>query len=272
MSIFAPSTTSLESTPAESPKVETPASPTTPVANQATEIPGTPAAETPAADAATEQQTPKPSRAAERISQIYAQKKSAETQRDYAFAEVQRLREELEKRPQVAADDFAGQEEERLRRVVKTERLDQTVTDANRAHQQVVAARDATFSAKIDAARDRIPDLGPALETFFQLPLSNVAADFIVDSDKAAEIAYYLAKNPNEAVHIARLRPIDQGIALARIESRVTASPPKRLSQAPAPVQTVSGGVAGNASADLGSMAFADYEKARTAQMQARGR
>jgi hypothetical protein len=97
--------------------------------------------------------------------------------------------------------------------------------------------------------------------------VSEVAADLIAESDKGAEIANYLARNSEEASRIANLPDAYQGYELARIESRFKDNPMKRISQAPAPVQTVSGG-AGNPGVDLASLSMPDYIKARQAQQR----
>lgn len=125
--------------------------------------------------------------------------------------------------------------------------------------------RGAAFYAKVEAARERIPDIDKSLQAFGQLPLSEYAADIISESDRAVEIANYLGRNPAVAQRLVNLPPHFQGAEIGRLESMLAAQPTKRISQAPAPVNTVSGGV-GSPGVDLGSLSMADYIKAREAQ------
>lgn len=130
---------------------------------------------------------------------------------------------------------------------------------------RIAENRGATFNAKVDAARERIPDIDATLNAFRSLPVSEFAADLIAESDRSVEIANYLGRNPQEAFRIHSLPPAYQGAEIARIEAKVSTMPMKRISQAPAPVSTVSGG-SGSPAPDLGSLSMADYIKAREAQ------
>jgi hypothetical protein len=95
------------------------------------------------------------------------------------------------------------------------------------------------FETKLEAARERIPDLDQAMAAFANLPISDHAADIISDSDKAAEISYFLAKNPDDARRIASLAPHRQAYELAKIEARVSPGQSRRTSNAPPPVPII---------------------------------
>lgn len=65
-------------------------------------------------------------------------------------------------------------------------------------------------------------------------------ADAIVDSPVGPHIAYFLGKNPAEALRIAKLNPIRQIAELGRIEANLTAKPlRKNVTKAPEPVTPV---------------------------------
>lgn len=135
-------------------------------------------------------------------------------------------------------------------------------TSIEDASQRLALARGEAFFAKVEAVRERIPDIDQALQSFARVPLSDPACDVIAESDKAAELANYLGRNPAEAARIVRLAPQQQAIEIVRLENRITAQPVKRISQAPAPVQTLSGGPS-SPGVDLSSLSMADYMKAR---------
>lgn len=186
-----------------------------------------------------ENSDPKKGRAQTRIHELTAQKYEAERRANDAIAEAQRLREQLRSRPDIDPNDFNAQEAERLRRVVKEERFEDTVSNVRKAQKEATDARISMFDAKVEAARERIPDMDAALREFTQLPLSPEAADVLVESDKAAEIAYFLAKNPEQAHRIARLPAAKQGAELTRIEARISVAQPRKATAAPPPVPMI---------------------------------
>ena len=65
----------------------------------------------------------------------------------------------------------------------------------------------------------------------------------IIQADNAEEVAYYLAKNQDEAKRIASLDPIAQVRAIGKLEAKLSAEPPKPItpSKAPAPISPVGG-------------------------------
>lgn len=198
-----------------------------------------PPADTPPGDASETPPTePKRSRAAERINQLVAEKHAALRE----AAALRRQLEALQKAPtpRVDPDDFDGQQRESVRAVLREETSQRTEMMLQEALQRAHEAQVATFSAKVEAARERIPDIDRSLETFARLPLSQHAAEILVESDRAAEIAHYLAHNPREAYDIYHMTPAQQGRALALIEQRVSL-PARRTSATPPPPPTVTG-------------------------------
>jgi hypothetical protein len=135
---------------------------------------------------------------------------------------------------------FEESERIRLRNAFREESAMQAQQQAIQHHEAAIATPNAVFAAKVEAVQDRFPDLW---HRFDAVPCSQFAADFIVGSDKTIEIAHYLASNPKEAARISRLPDAQQGIALARIEGRISAAPAsRRVSNMPAPPRRVSGG------------------------------
>lgn len=227
--------------------------------------PATPpaAAETPKEPTADEAATDKPEKpkkpASERISELYAKAKSEERRAESAIAELRVLREQLNAPSKAAPDDFAAQDSERVRHAVKAERFEQTAQEAQRARASAAEAQVDVFNAKVDAARERMPDLDTAISEFLRLPLSEAAAQILVESDKAPEIAYYLSKNPDTARRLNALPLHMQGAELARIEARVSIASPKKTSTAPPPVPTISGASSPGGRKDPSEMSMEEY-------------
>jgi len=175
---------------------------------------------------------PKKSRFQERIDKLTADKYNAEREARALRERIERL--EQRERPEVDPEDYDSIERARLRDVLDEERQYEVRSEAERAVHQAQQVRTELFHAKVEAARDRIPDLDNSLRSFAQLPVTPESAEIIADSPKAAEIAHYLGVHPEIAHDIAAMSPVNQGRALAQIESRVTLTA-KKASTAPPP-------------------------------------
>lgn len=83
----------------------------------------------------------------------------------------------------------------------------------------------------------------------------------ILESDTGHEVAYHLAKNPDEAERIAKLPPLRQIAEFGKLEVKLSAP---KTSKAPAPINPI--GSQGNVSTDLERADQAAYEMARAKQ------
>ena len=160
---------------------------------------------------------------------------------------------------------YEQQQAHQVNRAIKADRLEQTIDEHKAITGQAAQTTAAVFYAKVEAARERIPDLDQAIHAFGSIPLSNLACEELAESEKAPEIANWLVRNPAEARRIVSLPPHRQVAEIARLEGRLTSVPTKRISQAPPPPQTVSGG-AGTSGIDLNTADMATYMRARMGQ------
>ncbi len=205
----------------------------------------------------------------ERYDRLKAESKQYQAEALVRRAEVQRLQAELDKLRAAKPDELDPEHDShRLKSVVKTERLEQKQEEADQAAHRAARARADAFSAKVEAARDRMPDFD---QVFPSTPISEVAAELIADSDKAAEIAYWLSKNQQEAHRIYQLPAHLQGAEIARIENRVSTVSTRKTSNAPTPPPVLSGQTAPGAK-DPASMSMSEYAKWREGQIKAAGR
>lgn len=264
-----------ESVSVPAPEIEkqapaTPAEAAQPQTEQTTEDQGEPAAEKPEKDDA------KKNSFKERIDRERDKKRDAERRAETAertASDLQRQLSELRQEYQkLDPNDVQGQQALQTRAAVKAERLEQMQVEGRSAAQEAVQSRATMFNDKIDAARERIPDLDQALANFQAVPVSEVAADLIATSEKAAELAHFLGRNPAEAHRIHRLPPHMQGAELARIESRLS-SPVRKPSNAPPPVRTNLGsGATPPAAKSHSEMSMDEYAKDYAARQAAKGR
>lgn len=204
----------------------------------------------------------KPNRASERISELYGKAKAAERLAEARARELTDLRKQLAELQQPPSDpnDFAAQQRNDVRAAVKEERMHEVYREAQAHAAEAQQLRLQGFQARVEAARERIPDIDNALREFAQLPVSEVAADIIGESDKAAEIAYYLSKNPDEARDLARLPNHKQAYKLAQIEAKVSKAEPRKTSNAPPPPPMI-GATSSPSAPALKDMGVADIAK-----------
>lgn len=130
------------------------------------------------------------------------------------------------------------------------------------AQAQELAAKTAqdAWSETTAGFRQRVPDFD-AVAHNPNLTVTPIMADAIRDSNRGAEIAYYLGKNPAEAAEIAALPPVSQATAIARLENRLGANAVS-VSRAPQPIGTLTGR-GGSAGKPLEDMDFEEYRRAR---------
>lgn len=253
--IPAASTPALPAPPA--PTIETTPAPSAAApAEQVKTEPGEPAAEPEAGQGEKDEQKPK-SRFQERIDRLTAERHAADARALAAEEKLRRLQQPLEI-PKDRDLTFEEQESIRIRQAFREERAAETEQEAVREREEAFLKRKQTFEAKAEAVADRMPDL---LERFSAVPVSHFAADFIAESEKTAELAYYLGSNPHEAQRIASLPVTRQAVELARLEARLNAAPQvRKTSAAPNPPPTVGGG-ASPGPKDPSTMSMAEYSE-----------
>lgn len=192
-------------------------------------------------------------KASERIGELYGRMKAAERERDMAVAEVQRLRQPAVSQQDYDRMSFEEQQALQVRQAVRQERADEMAQAARLREYEANIVRQEMFSQRLNEARESIPDIDKVISDP-TLPVSEIGARFIAESDKGPQVAYWLAQNRAEAARIASLDPYKQAFELGRLEQRASAAPAARkVSQAPAPVPIVGGGRAAGAK-DPGSM------------------
>ena len=123
-----------------------------------------------------------------------------------------------------------------------------TVQDHEARANQERAVRDRAVGEAWNAIKDDMRAKMPDFDQFVndQTPIHERAAPFIVESEKAGEIAYWLGKNPDAARDLFekfQTAPAQALVELGRIEARLSAPSPKTVSTAPKPAPILSGGV-----------------------------
>lgn len=103
-----------------------------------------------------------------------------------------------------------------------------------------------------------------------QVTITQEMSDIIVDSETGPKLAYYLGKNPNLAMEIARLPSHLQYKEMGRLEYEINskAPPAPQTTQAPAPIKPV--GTNSNVSKEPSEMSYDEFVTWRQKQIAAR--
>jgi hypothetical protein len=129
--------------------------------------------------------------------------------------------------------------------------------EAARASQQSLNSK----TENLYAQAEKVP--GFDRESFDELPLTQLIASALIESDVAPQLMAYMASNPEEVERIAKLSDARQAVELGKLEVKLQQAP--KTTKASPPISPVSGS-RGGASPDLNSADFAAYKAMRAKQ------
>jgi hypothetical protein len=186
----------------------------------------------------------KPRGVQKRIDELTGNWRNAERERDHwrevAMRSIQA--------PEPVYDDQGYDYSEQTAQPLSIEAIIQQAKEAIVAEQ-----RKAELSQKAESFKASVSD--PETQEFLNSPYAPITqemADIMLEHESGAQIAHWLARNQSEAARIAQLPPHKQALALITASSKAT--PPKRVTSAPAPIQRVAGKGAPAPSAENMSM------------------
>jgi hypothetical protein len=262
-------------TPAVDPnaQVETPATTT-----ETTAQPAEPPAATQAEDGKAEQlrdtegkflpKHPRVEKLQSAINELTRQKHDTARDVERLRAEAAELQKQLQSKPQIDPQDFEGLQAHAIQRAIKAERLEDTVSKVRDLESRSAQTTQQLIAAQVEEMREHIPDIdsiflptergGPNITPLMGEALSRV--------ENGALVAYHLFKNPREAARLCRADAATVFVEIGKLAAGVKATPTKRISQAPAPVSTVSGGSSKSAAVDLSTADYETYKKVRMGQ------
>lgn len=216
-----------------------------------------------------------------RIDELTKAREDAKRERDYWREQAMRNKPEpvQQEKQNVAQDDEP-----------KVEDFEFDIGKYNRAWYEWRKGQDDKQQAeqkKAEAQRERQRKFVESASTFAEsnpdfhdtinnpaLPINEQMVEVISEADNPAAVAYYLAKNPQEAEKIAAMSPAGIGRAIGRIEATLTTEAPRQITpktvtQAPPPVTTLSGSPASAKSYE--DMSMEEYDRQRKKERAAKG-
>jgi hypothetical protein len=182
------------------------------------------------------------------VNRSTAQKYQAIAERDQAFQRLQ----ELEARFGSQGGE-QGQNDEP--KAVDPRELDRLADERARhilRDRELIQKRDATLAAgrKIPGFDEAVATVGEEVPLLDRQARATPFLEAVLELDKPAQTLHWLGNNPEEAAAFARLTPLQIGIRLARLESRIEREA-KNTSAAPTPLRPVSSRTApGNTPSD----------------------
>ncbi len=187
-----------------------------------------------------------------RIGQLTRQRHEAERKADAAQAEAARYRQLVEQ--------MQRGEEPEVTRAGQEPDIDALVTKraAELSQQQAAAERGVSVSK---AGAEAYQDFQSAVKTLDAIGISDDQVRNLLGLDDAHKVIYQLGKNPDEAMRILSLPPLQQGRELERMAAKAANPAPKAVSKAPAPVKPVDGRA--NVDPDPSSMSMEEWAKWR---------
>lgn len=102
-------------------------------------------------------------------------------------------------------------------------------SEAEQRRQQEEAQRQATrvqqdYQKRVDDYRAKRPDYDEVVTNNQDLPISDIMAQAIMESEAGPDIAYHLGQNPHEAFRISQMSPVAAAKEIGRLEAKVTSA------------------------------------------------
>jgi hypothetical protein len=205
-----------------------------------------------------------------RINELTREKHEERRRAEQALAEANYWRELAQKaqpQPQAAptqpqgkptleqyGNDWNAYEEARDNWVLNQARETFTKERQRWEQEQQQVARQARFAERVAAFEREVPG-GWQQAVSAPVETTPVMLDAIADSEIGPKIGYYLAQNLDEALSISRLPPLQQAVAMGRIEAKLLSAPPPpprpTVTRAPAPPPPIPSGASSGVPARL---------------------
>lgn len=210
-----------------------------------------------------------------RINKLSKQKSEAERERDFWKQEALKAKDgketveapkhkEANGRPK--ADDFETHEE--FQEALTDWKVDQRLKERETKESEKKVKAD--FDSKVDSYRksvesikEKFEDFDDVMESVDDIPMSIALQNLLLESDNGPELAYLLAKDPEEYERISKLSPLSAAREFGKFEARHAskAQKPIKTTKTPPPITTVGSRGASAPKGFRADMTLEEYER-----------
>lgn len=204
---------------------------------------------------------PKARNVSDRIGQLTAQRNEARAQVELLESRLRQYQpQEID--PNLEFEDPGQYTRETIKAALNEQKAQEDYNQAQLARERHLKSSADMFYERVESMRDELPDFDEVFNA--NLPITEVAIEFLAESEVGPRIAHHLGKNLSLAQRIASLNPVQQAIELTRLEAKLSAAPAKRTTQAPSPAKTIQSRSSTGA-VDPAAMDYESYRKWRMA-------
>lgn len=194
--------------------------------------------------------------AIKRIGELTRQRHDAERKASEASGEAARYRALVDQMRQESGSELVSKDP-----VSQSPQDIETLVEqraTQKAQQEQIQARGKSVAT---VGETEFPDWGTAVQTLDALGINDSQVSALLGMEDAHKVIYTLGKNPEEAVRILSLPPVEQGRALERLALKAAQPAAKAVSKAPAPITPVDSNVSGEV--DPAKMSMDEWAKWR---------
>jgi len=119
-------------------------------------------------------------------------------------------------------------------------KVEQTINKQStvKAQQTESMVREANWAAKLEEARQTLPDYAEVVGSS-EVNIAPHVADALFDSELGPQLAYHMAQHPEYAERLNKLSPNKAALELGRLEAALSTPVAKPTTKAPAPVSPI---------------------------------
>lgn len=121
------------------------------------------------------------------------------------------------------------------------------------------------YQDRMEKAKTYIPDFEETMDEASEMAVSNNVQGLVVESERAPELVYHFAKNPDVLADLNQMSATQAAREIGRLEATLAKPKPRKQSKAPPPVKPVRGG--SSTVKPLAEMSMAEYAAKRTKEV-----
>lgn len=194
----------------------------------------------------------------ERLNEVTHARREAERKSARLEAELAQLKGKMKAPVAEEYDDVGKLTADQVNHTLDKRRVSELEAEHKDTTEEVMKARAIAWTARVEDFSPTVTDFESVVRS---APLDDKTSEMVVDLDEGPQVAYHLGKNHAEARRISALPPLEKAVALGRLVERLTSPPPKKITQAAAPIESVGGKSSGGAEFNPAKASVEDFSE-----------